>query len=285
MEIAIVGAGRVGTALGVAWARAGHDIVAVAGRAATPARAAAWLPGVPVEAVGATAGAASIVVLGVPDDALDGVVTEVARSIRPGTVVVHLSGALGLDVLEPVRRAAGRALAVHPLQTFADVAGAVDALSGCAFAVTADDARRVSCSASGWLATPAACRSSSPTRTGRCITPPRCSPPTISWSSRVRPRSCCRPRGCPTRRAALAPLQRATLANVDRLGAARRADGARRPRATRAPSSATWPRSRAATPALVPPYVALCRAAIRVAGDRLTERDRDALEEVLARWS
>ena len=139
MEIAIVGAGRVGTALGVAWARAGHVIVAVAGRAATPARAARWLPGVPVEAVGATAGAASIVVLGVPDDALDGVVTEVARSIRPGTVVVHLSGALGLDVLEPVRRAAGRALAVHPLQTFADVAGAVDALSGCAFAVTADD--------------------------------------------------------------------------------------------------------------------------------------------------
>jgi hypothetical protein len=40
-----------------------------------------------------------------------------------------------------------------------------------------------------------------------------------------------------------------------------------------------------ATPPLVAPYVALCRAAMRVAGDRLTAADREALEEVLVRWS
>lgn len=283
MEIAIVGAGRVGTALGVAWARAGHVIVAVAGRAATPARAARWLPGVPVEAVGATAGAASIVVLGVPDDALDGVVTEVARSIRPGTVVVHLSGALGLDVLEPVRRAAGRALAVHPLQTFADVAGAVDALSGCAFAVTADDhdgvllGEQLARDAGGVPFVIA--DADRPLYHAAAVFASNYLVVVSGAAEEILSAA-----GVSDPRAALAPLQRATLANVDRLGARDALTGP----AVRG-DAGTVERNLAAlgaaTPALVPPYVALCRAAIRLAGDRLTQRDRDALEEVLARWS
>ena len=48
MDIAIVGAGTVGTAVAVAWARAGHRIIAVSGREATRDRAASWLPGVQV---------------------------------------------------------------------------------------------------------------------------------------------------------------------------------------------------------------------------------------------
>jgi len=41
----------------------------------------------------------------------------------------------------------------------------------------------------------------------------------------------------------------------------------------------------AAAPALVPSYVTLCRAAMDVAGARLPDDRRSAVEEVLARWS
>ena len=53
--------------------------------------------------------------------------------------MAHLSGASGLDVLSPARAAGARPLALHPLQTFPDVAGALDRIPGCAMAVTADD--------------------------------------------------------------------------------------------------------------------------------------------------
>ncbi len=54
MRIAVLGAGRVGTAVAVLFGRAGHEIVSVTGRAATARRAAAYLPGVPVLEPGAT---------------------------------------------------------------------------------------------------------------------------------------------------------------------------------------------------------------------------------------
>ena len=48
MEVAVVGAGRVGTALAVLLRRAGHAVVAVSGRGATRERVGHYLPEVPV---------------------------------------------------------------------------------------------------------------------------------------------------------------------------------------------------------------------------------------------
>ena len=44
MKVAVVGAGRVGTAVAVLLRRAGHGITAVSGRGATRDRAASFLP-------------------------------------------------------------------------------------------------------------------------------------------------------------------------------------------------------------------------------------------------
>ncbi len=94
MDIAIVGAGTVGTAVAVAWARAGHQIMAVSGREATRDRAAGWLPGVPVLDPPAAAATASVVVLAVPDDALGSVAAEVAPAIAPTRMGgAHVRGA------------------------------------------------------------------------------------------------------------------------------------------------------------------------------------------------
>ena len=139
MDLAIVGAGRVGTSLAVLWQRAGHRIVAVAGGPATPERAGRFLPGVPVlDAVEAATGA-EIVVIATPDAVIATVCREMAEAgaLGSASAVVHASGATGLDALAAAASAGATTLSVHPLQTCPTVEAAVEAIPGAAFAVTA----------------------------------------------------------------------------------------------------------------------------------------------------
>ncbi|HXF72672.1 MAG TPA: NAD(P)-binding domain-containing protein, partial [Actinomycetota bacterium] len=130
MDVAIVGAGRVGTALGVLLARAGHRIVAVSGRWATRERAAAFLPDVPVLEPAEAAEGADLVLIATPDDAIASTCAALAGSVGDGRWVAHVSGATGLDALAPARRAGAGVLAIHPLQTFPDVDAALDRIPG-----------------------------------------------------------------------------------------------------------------------------------------------------------
>jgi predicted short-subunit dehydrogenase-like oxidoreductase (DUF2520 family) len=141
VKIAVVGAGRVGTAVAVLLSRAGHRIVAVAGRGPTRSRADAYLPGVPVLAPHEAVRDAEMVLIGLPDDLIGSTVLEIASAGGwvSGSFVGHLSGALGLDVLVDASSAGARPFALHPLQTFADVGTAVERIPGCAIAVTAAD--------------------------------------------------------------------------------------------------------------------------------------------------
>jgi pantoate--beta-alanine ligase len=102
---AIVGRGRLGTALAAALADAGLRVAGPLGR-------------------GADGAGADAVLLCVPD----GEIAAAAAHIRPGTLVGHCSGALGLDVLGE-REAFG----LHPLMTVT-AAGAEFAGAGCAVA-------------------------------------------------------------------------------------------------------------------------------------------------------
>src|SRR4029453_11956282 len=85
MDLAIVGAGRVGTSLAVLWQRAGHRIVAVAGGPATPERAARFLPGVPVADAVDAATAAEVVVIATPDAVIAPVCREMSEAGGPGS--------------------------------------------------------------------------------------------------------------------------------------------------------------------------------------------------------
>jgi predicted short-subunit dehydrogenase-like oxidoreductase (DUF2520 family) len=139
MDVAVVGAGRVGTAIAVLLARAGHRIVAVSGREATHERAAAYLPGVPVVDPAEASEKAAVLVIGTPDDAIEATCTSMAREggIGEGQAVVHLSGATSLKALESARSAGAVVLSIHPLQTFPSVDAALDRLPGVPMAVTA----------------------------------------------------------------------------------------------------------------------------------------------------
>jgi predicted short-subunit dehydrogenase-like oxidoreductase (DUF2520 family) len=138
-RIGIVGAGRVGLALGVAFARAGWPVVAVHSREA--GRGARFVEHVPAAAslpsLTAMTDAVDLLFLTVPDDAL----ADVAASVRlyGGQAVVHTSGALAADALDVARAAGTQAGSFHPLVAFADLDGALGSLPGSTIAVEGDD--------------------------------------------------------------------------------------------------------------------------------------------------
>jgi predicted short-subunit dehydrogenase-like oxidoreductase (DUF2520 family) len=141
VEISVVGAGTVGTALAVLLAGAGADIRAVSGREATRKRVARYLPDVPVLTPSAAAAAGELVLIATPDDRIAEICREISEAggFRRGQTVAHLSGATGLDALRPAADAGAAPLSLHPLQTFPSVDAALARLPGATIAVTARD--------------------------------------------------------------------------------------------------------------------------------------------------
>ncbi|HWG98992.1 MAG TPA: Rossmann-like and DUF2520 domain-containing protein [Pilimelia sp.] len=139
--VGLVGAGRVGAVLAAALARAGHRLVVARGRsAATRDRAARLLPGVPELPAAQVAAAADLLLVAVPDDAIEPVVGALAGALRPGQVVAHVSGAHGLGVLASAVAAGARPLAVHPAMTFTGHRSDLTRLAaGVSFGVTAPE--------------------------------------------------------------------------------------------------------------------------------------------------
>lgn len=140
LDIGIVGAGRVGTALAVALSRAGHRVTgASAVSAESRRRVDKYLPGTPVMEPAEVIGAADLVLLTVPDDALGGLVSGLAATGAPlaGRLLAHASGRHGLAVLEPATRLGALPLALHPVMTFTGRPDDVDRIAGISFGVTA----------------------------------------------------------------------------------------------------------------------------------------------------
>lgn len=141
----VVGAGRVGGALGAALARAGHEIVAASGISQRSRdHAARLLPGTPILPVDETVAAADLVLFAVPDDALRPLVAGLADTDawRPGQIAAHTSGAQGIGVLDPAAARGVLALALHPVMTFTGRPEDVDRLDGAPFGVTAPEELR-----------------------------------------------------------------------------------------------------------------------------------------------
>lgn len=137
----LVGAGRVGTAVAELLRRGGHMPVAISSRSASSAEAAAAMLDAPVVDL-AELPVTDVVVLGVPDAAIADVAAVVARSVRPGAVVVHLSGASGVAPLAAVVASRAHACALHPVQACPDTATAIERLPGSYWGVTTTPAAR-----------------------------------------------------------------------------------------------------------------------------------------------
>ncbi|MGQ9497435.1 MAG: Rossmann-like and DUF2520 domain-containing protein [Desulfotomaculales bacterium] len=141
-SVAIVGAGKAGTALGVGLARAGYEVTGVASRTPEAALRLARRLGCP--AAGRpqdVTRAAGVVLITTPDRVIGEVAREIAAGggFAPRQVVLHASGALPAEVLAPARAAGAAVGSLHPLQSFAGTEADIEALR-CYFALEGDAA-------------------------------------------------------------------------------------------------------------------------------------------------
>jgi predicted short-subunit dehydrogenase-like oxidoreductase (DUF2520 family) len=139
--LSIIGAGRVGRALGRRLRELGWRIGAVVASSESSARKA-------VRSIGAGRAhafltrqviAAQVILITTPDHRVEEVAKELARigaeELR-GKIVLHTSGALSSDVLDSVRRCGAAVGSMHPLQSFSGVG--VPPLDGKVFAIEGD---------------------------------------------------------------------------------------------------------------------------------------------------
>ena len=214
-SIAFIGAGRVAGMLARAFADLGYPVPAVASRSPESAqRVAALVPGCNAVSPQDAADAAEVVFITTSDGAIGDVAASVAW--RAGQGVVHCSGALTCEPLAPARDAGASVGSWHPFQTF----GGETSLEGVTFGIEAEGEmlaflERLASEVGGYpLRVPAEARAlyhaASVLSCGYLTT-------LLGEARTLWTRA-----GLPPEQAlrAMAPLARATLSNVERIGAA-----------------------------------------------------------------
>ena len=135
MKTGFIGAGKTGSAMAIGLSCVGYQVSAVHSRSfASAERLSSLLPDChacqqPQE----VADSSDMVFITTPDDAIASVAEQIHW--RRGQYVLHCSGALSLDVLEPARRDGAVTGSLHPLQSFAGMDQAVNNLPGSTFAL------------------------------------------------------------------------------------------------------------------------------------------------------
>jgi predicted short-subunit dehydrogenase-like oxidoreductase (DUF2520 family) len=145
--LSIVGAGRVGRALGRRLHELGWQVGAVTGRSISTARAAVRAIGAgrPLDRLTHQILNSGVVLIATPDDAIESVAKELARlggKEWRGKVVLHTSGALDSSVLQPLAELGAATGSMHPLQTFSNqntpsLASCIFGIDGCPAALQA----------------------------------------------------------------------------------------------------------------------------------------------------
>jgi predicted short-subunit dehydrogenase-like oxidoreductase (DUF2520 family) len=137
--IGFIGAGRVGTALGAAFARAGWTVSAVASRDEDRrTRFQSVVPGARgFSEAQAVMDDAELIFVTVPDDALAALASQLL--LYSGQALVHTSGAQPASVLAAAQAAGTSIGSFHPLVAFTDVEQAVTDLRGATIALDGDE--------------------------------------------------------------------------------------------------------------------------------------------------
>lgn len=141
-SFAIIGAGKVGSALGSLLKERGYEPIAVYSRSQNSAQKLAEQLGTrvchhPAEA----AERAKLVFITTTDREIGSIAALIARrgSKRTGQIFIHTSGALSSAVMQPVRTQGALAISIHPLQSFASLESAKENLPGSCFSLEGDE--------------------------------------------------------------------------------------------------------------------------------------------------
>ncbi len=152
----IIGSGRLGTALGIALKRAGYRVLLVASLHSAHARRTAKRIGRNTKdtsiknliAHTTNHPECNLIIIAISDDAISTVGRQLAAALRLQTkvargkagrrVALHTSGALGAEVLAPLRSAGFAVGSIHPLVSISDSETGADWLSRAYFSVQGD---------------------------------------------------------------------------------------------------------------------------------------------------
>ena len=140
-KVGIIGAGVVGTAVGVVLNNKGYEITSVYD---IKFESTIEL----VERIGCTAftspqevsRSADMLFITTSDTAIENVVDSLADydAFHAGQIIVHMSGAQSSEILDRAKDFGALVLSVHPLQSFADVERAISNLPGSIFSIEGD---------------------------------------------------------------------------------------------------------------------------------------------------
>ncbi len=138
--VAIIGAGRVGSSVGRILAKAGYPVISIVSRTMASAEKAAAFAGSGMPTIDAASAAAKaeIVFITTPDGVIRDVCGKIAGALKSGVVVVHMSGAHSLDLLDAAKAAGARRAVIHPLQSLASREQGIGNLPGSYFRLEAD---------------------------------------------------------------------------------------------------------------------------------------------------
>ena len=140
-NIAIIGAGRVGSSVGFLLRQAGYTVTAVAARSmASAEKASAFIgSGEPTTDVVKAASKADVVFITTPDGAIKNVCDKIAAGgLKAGSIVVHMFGGQSLELLEAARSVGSYRAVIHPLQSVPSPAQGIKNLPGSYFRTEAD---------------------------------------------------------------------------------------------------------------------------------------------------
>jgi predicted short-subunit dehydrogenase-like oxidoreductase (DUF2520 family) len=141
-NVAIVGAGPVGSSVGYLLARAGYGILSIVSRTRASAdEAAAFISaGAPTTDAARAVSGADIVVIATPDRVIKDVCEYISAGgmLKAGAVVVHLSGAHSLHLLDAAKAVGAYRAVIHPLQSIPGKEQGIKNLPGSYFRIEAD---------------------------------------------------------------------------------------------------------------------------------------------------
>jgi predicted short-subunit dehydrogenase-like oxidoreductase (DUF2520 family) len=142
LKIAIIGAGVVGTAMGYLLKKRGYAVAGIGSRTMDSANKAREFIGSGLAStdLSSITKTADIVFITTSDSAIKGVCKKIAseKGFKKGSSVFHTCGALSSKALLPAKKSGAYIASLHPLQSLANVKGAVRRITGSYFSIEGD---------------------------------------------------------------------------------------------------------------------------------------------------
>lgn len=142
MRLGFIGAGKVGTALGIYFKEKGFELSGYYSRRSDSSmQSAIKTQSNYYSNLEQLVADSDIIFITTSDDQIESVVKQLSEDccLKPGQLIVHTSGALPSTILSPVKAFGCFVYSMHPLQAFADVDKSASDLSKTYFCVEGDE--------------------------------------------------------------------------------------------------------------------------------------------------